>query len=75
MALPVCVVGLVVGTEEMSMSAEAIRVGLIGLGAIGAAVDAAFILKNAGKVFIVPGYGLSVAQAQQAVREMAVILK
>ncbi|MGY8985389.1 MAG: NAD(P)(+) transhydrogenase (Re/Si-specific) subunit beta [Sphingomonadales bacterium] len=41
----------------------------------GSADDAAFILKNAGKVIIVPGYGLAVAQAQHAVREMADILK
>ena len=41
----------------------------------GAAEDAAFILKNASKVVIVPGYGMAVAQAQHAVREMADILK
>lgn len=42
---------------------------------IGAAEDAAYILKNAGKVIIVPGYGMAVAQAQFAVREMAQELK
>lgn len=42
---------------------------------IGAAEDAAYILKNAGKVIIVPGYGMAVAQAQFAVREMADMLK
>ena len=42
---------------------------------IGAAEDAAYILKNASKVIIVPGYGMAVAQAQHAVREMADILK
>ena len=54
---------------------EAIKDNLDKIIKQGNAEDAAYILKNAESVIIVPGYGMAVAQAQHALREMGDILK
>lgn len=60
------------GGESVASSAEDTSGRIVKQGS---AEDAAFILKNAGKVIIVPGYGMAVAQAQHALKEMGDALK
>lgn len=54
-------------TDPSEVSSQSVKSGF--------AEDAAFILKNARSVIIVPGYGMAVAQAQHALRELADVLK
>ena len=57
---------------EVSVAADAVETRPVKQGS---ADDAAFIMKNAGSVVIVPGYGMAVAQAQHALKEMTDVLK
>jgi NAD(P) transhydrogenase subunit beta len=60
------------GTESGVMAAGATAERAV---KAGSAEDAAFIMRNASSISIVPGYGMAVAQAQHALREMSDILK
>ena len=63
------------GTDSGGAAASAVAGGGDRSVRSGNADDAAFIMKNASKVIIVPGYGMAVAQAQHSLREMADTLK
>ncbi|RAI56126.1 NAD(P)(+) transhydrogenase (Re/Si-specific) subunit beta [Roseicella frigidaeris] len=63
------------GTDSGAAGAAAGAGGDRGPVKAGSPEDAAFIMKNAGKVIVVPGYGMAVAQAQQVLREMGDLLK
>lgn len=60
---------------ETAMSAGAGGSGEAKPVTVGSAEDASFILKNCESLIIVPGYGMAVAQAQHALREMTDLLK
>jgi len=59
------------GFGETGEAAAAVETGAV---KPGSAEDAAFIMQNASSVIIVPGYGMAVAQAQHAVRELMDVL-
>ncbi|MDO9709462.1 NAD(P)(+) transhydrogenase (Re/Si-specific) subunit beta [Paracraurococcus lichenis] len=63
------------GTDTSAAGAAAGAGGDRGPVKAGSPEDAAFIMKNAAKVIVVPGYGMAVAQAQQVLREMGDLLK
>ena len=66
---------VILGGFGATADADAVAGGGDKIAKPGSADDAAFIMKNASKVIIVPGYGMAVAQAQHALREMSDILK
>jgi H+-translocating NAD(P) transhydrogenase subunit beta len=68
-------VSVILGGFGGDAAAAAIGAGAAKPVKIGSAEDAAFIMKNASKVIIVPGYGMAVAQAQHALKEMGEKLK
>ena len=70
------IVSIVLGGFGGGASAEAPVAAAAGQGIKTAAVeDAVFLMGNAGKVVIVPGYGMAVAQAQHALKDLAEALE
>jgi NAD(P) transhydrogenase subunit beta len=63
------------GTDSSAASAGGAGAADKGPVKAGSPEDAAYIMKNAGKIIVVPGYGMAVAQAQQVLREMGDLLK
>ncbi|TCZ65304.1 NAD(P)(+) transhydrogenase (Re/Si-specific) subunit beta [Roseicella aquatilis] len=63
------------GTDTSAAGAVAGAGGDRGPVKAGSPEDAAYIMKNAAKIIVVPGYGMAVAQAQQVLREMGDLLK